>query len=98
MEGEGGGIVAVVWIALAAVILAAVLFLLFRPRRRWTLIYSESGSHTETADRLDAYLHSHGVASRLDRDRGIARLYVPEADAGQAKALFEAFRKENLTR
>jgi hypothetical protein len=85
----------IVWILLAVVVVALIAAAVARTRKRWALIVSESGARVDRIDRLEAFLKSRGMKSRITREPGgMTKLFVRQNDVEGAKALLERFTKE----
>ncbi|XEC95285.1 hypothetical protein AB6A23_01515 [Paenibacillus tarimensis] len=85
----------VVWIIVAVIIVIAIIAAIVAAANRWQSVKSEGGSRAERIDRLQAYLKSFGIKSKIAS--GVAntvQLKVLKKDIEQAKKLVEKFDEE----
>ncbi|MBD2845913.1 hypothetical protein IDH44_11980 [Paenibacillus sp. IB182496] len=85
----------VLWVILVVLVVAAIIAGSIAARGRWQTVRSESRSRTDVIDRLQAYLKSQGVKSKVAT--GVAEtqlLQVLKKDVEQAKQLIQNYENE----
>lgn len=85
----------VVWIIVAVVVVIGIILLSVLTSKRWTVVQSEGVSRAHQIERLQAYLKTQGVKSKVSTGAAsTVQLKVLQSEEAKARALIESFANE----
>lgn len=63
---------------------------------KWSALRTEGGSRSEVIDRLEAYLKTNGLKTKITNEgTSLKRIHVKKNDFERAQELLKAFDKDN---